>query len=282
MLETIIKAFTTGNVKEIQEKLIHSSAWDQHLATHYGQEKLISIVLNWLKLAGRSKAVASQVVTSGETQVIHLQLQPLEGKRTVDYVFWLETNGQVIKAISSVVDTCRLVEISQLSLPQILSTLPEPDPFVLCDYDQQDHLQGELALPSNMTMMTESVADTVDKWWSIWSEKQLANISEVYAQKVNAQYPGKALFQQQDELFNYVLTLQAKLTRKFAQIERIAVAGNKVAIKWSLDGDEEAKRIRVPFISMLTIENGKIISECTLSDILAHRKRYFASKLFEE
>ncbi len=282
MLETIIKAFTTGNVKEIQEKLIHSSSWEQHLVTHYGQEKLISIVLNWLKLAGRSKAIASHVVTSGEAQVIHLQLQPLESKYTVDYVLWLETNGEVIKTISSVVDTSQLVEISKLTLPKIISTLPDPDPFVLCDYDQQDHLQGELALPSTMAIMTDSVADLVDKWWSIWSEKQLANISEVYAQKVNVQYPGKPLFQQQEALFNYVLTLQAKLTRKFAQIESIAVAGNKVAIRWSLDGDEEAKRIRVPFISMLTIEGGKIVSECTLCDILAHRKRYIASKLFEE
>jgi hypothetical protein len=282
MLDTIINAFTTGNVKEIQEKLIHSSAWSQHLVKHYGQEKLISIVLSWLKLAGRSKVVTSQVISSGETQVIHLQLQPLGTKRTIDYIFWLETNGKIIKAISSIVDTQKLASVSKLDKTDMLLTLPEPDPFVLCDYDQQDHLQGELAVPSNMTMMTEPLADVVDKWWSIWSEKQLANISEVYAEELVAQYAGKTMFKKQESLFNYVLTLQAKLTRKFAQIENIIAEGNNVAIKWSLDGDEGESRIRVPFISMLTIQDGTIVTEYTLSDNLAHGKRYCASKVFED
>jgi hypothetical protein len=72
------------------------------------------------------------------------------------------------------------------------------------------------------------------------------------------------------------------LTRIFTQLEDIAIDGQDVAIKWFLDGDEGDDKIRLPFITLLKIENNRITVDTTICDILAFNKNFSASRVFKQ
>lgn len=280
MLTTLIDAFTKGDLAELKSKLLHSTSWAQHNAKSYGEDKLQAIPVNWLTLTGVCSVEKSTQISQGHHQVINLVLQPEGADNSINYTFWLETNGKVVKAVDAIVDTMQLAFATNQTTEKVIQALPQPDAFVLQDYDQQDHLQEELATPANVAGLTGSLADQLNTWWSIWSSAQLSGIGQVYAENAEVSLPGSALSSTPEELFNYVLNKYSQLTRVFCQIENVAIDANKVAIKWYLDGDEKGKRIRVPFITLLTLEQGKIIADNTTSDILAHINRFQDSELF--
>lgn len=280
MLTTLVQAFTKGDLAELKSKLLHSTSWAQHNAKSYGEDKLNAIPVNWLKLAGACHVEQSDVVSQGHHQVINLVLRPDGADNKVNYTFWLETNGQVIKSVDAIVDTMQLTFATSQTTEKVVQALPQPDAFVLQDYDQQDHLQDELATPSNVAGLSGDLATLLDTWWSVWSSAQFSGISQVYAEDAEISLPGSALSSGPTELFNYVLNKYSQLTRVFCQIEKVAVEANKVAVKWYLDGDENGKRIRASFISVLTLDKGKVTADITTSDILAHINRFPDSELF--
>lgn len=280
MLHTLVNAFTKGDLAELKSKLLHSTCWAQHNAKSYGADKLQAIPVNWLKLAGACSVKNSAVVNQGDHQVINLVLRPEGADNSINYTFWLETNGQVVKSIDAVVDTMQLAFATNQATETVTQALPQPDAFVLQDYDQQDHLQDELATPANVAGLSGDLANQLNTWWAIWSSAQLSGIEQVYAENAEISLPGSALTNTPVELFNYVLNKYSQLTRVFCQIEKVAVDANNVAVKWFLDGDENGKRIRAPFITLLTLEQGKIVADNTTSDILAHINRFPDSELF--
>jgi hypothetical protein len=280
MLNTLINTFTKGDLVGLKSKLLHSTCWAQHNAKAFGEDKLQSIPLNWLTLAGRCKVESSKSITDGKHQVINLSLLPESGQNRVNYTFWLETNGQVIKSVNAVVDTMQLAFSRNQTPDKIKQQLPQPDAFVIQDYDQQDHLQDEIAKPSNIASLDNSMAKALDTWWSIWSKAQLSAINDIYQPNAEIILPAAIKSAGLDELFNFVLDKFNRLTRNFCQLETIAIEGNKVALKWFLDGDENGSKIRAPFMTILTLDNGKIIEEITTSDILAYINRFPESALF--
>lgn len=280
MLNTLINTFTKGDLVGLKSKLLHSTCWAQHNVKAFGEDKLQSIPLNWLTLAGRCKVESSKLITDGKQQVINLSLLPENGQNSVNYTLWLETNGQVIKSVNAVVDTMQLAFSCNQTADKIKQQLPQPDAFIIQDYDQQDHLQEEIAKPSNIASLDKVMAKTLDTWWSIWSKAQLSAIDDIYQPNAQIKLPSAIKSAGPDELFNFVLDKFNHLTRNFCQLESIAIEGNKVALKWFLDGDENGSKVRAPFITMLTIDNGKIIEEITNSDILAYINRFPESALF--
>lgn len=280
MLEAIVSALTLGDIHALKSKMLHSTSWLQHHAKAYGEDKHNKIILQWLSLAGQCRVDTSSVITQGLQQVVHLKLTPANAKHSISYTLWLETNGKHIKSIDAVVDTIQLKNTTSHTFKDLLASLPRPDAFVLLDYDQQDHLQNELASPSNIASMTQPIARLLDKWWSIWQCAQLSTIKDVYHVQAQLSLPGSDKPQTTGELFTFALQKFNLLTRPFAQLEKLVVANNKVAIKWHLDGDEQYGRIRVPFVTLLTLEGDKIIADHTSCDIVAHQKRFEHSSLF--
>jgi len=126
------------------------------------------------------------------------------------------------------------------------------------------------------------MANVLDTWWSIWSKAQLSAIEEVYHPTAEINLPANTKSIKPAGLFNFILSKFNHLTRIFCQLESIAVEGNQVALKWYLDGDENGKKIRVPFVTILTIENGSISEEMTTTDILAYVNRFSGSELFND
>lgn len=281
MLDTLINAFTKGDLIGFKSKLLHSTSWSQHNSKAYGADKLQRIVTHWLQLAGRCEVKSSFNLLEDENQVISLELAPIGSSETVTYSLWLETNGQVIKSVNAYVDTVQLANVNQQELETVLSALPEPDAFVLPDYDQQDHLQNELAVPSKVCVTQEDLSKLLDKWWTVWSNAQLSEIENIYSEGATVNLSNNVNHGSPSQLFDFVLSKYTRLTRVFAQLELVAVEGDKVAIKWYLDGDDNGERVRAPFLTTLIVRDSKIHSETTVCDILAYKKRFSQSKLFD-
>jgi hypothetical protein len=280
MLDSIINAFTKGDLADLNAKMLHSAYWAQHNAKLYGPEKLNTILANWFTLAGKCTVLDYQTVKHNNHYVIHLTLESENKNGTINYIFWLETDQLVIKSVQALVDTAQLAEVSMHELIKISDSLPTADPLMISDYDQQDHLQDDIAWPSKLIGKNNEKAEVLDGWWAIWSQKQLSNINKFYNANAVINLSGNKHPQKKALLFDFVLSKANKLTRTFTQLEDIAVDGQHVAIKWFLDGDEASSKIRLPFITLLTIENNKITRDTTTCDILAFNKHFPASALF--
>jgi hypothetical protein len=281
MLNSIINAFTKGDIKGLDAKLLHSAYWSQHNAKLYGSEKLNTIVGNFLSLVGKVTIIPRQSIRQDNYYVIHLVLEPENSSSNVNYILWLETDQQLIKSVNSIIDTVQLATLSNLSVQSISDNLPTADPLVISDYDQQDHLQNELAWPSNLITGNDKKIKILDQWWSIWIQRQLANIDKVYAENALVSLPGQAEQSNRQGIFDFVLSVTSKLTRVFTQIEDIVIEDTHVAIKWFLDGDESSGKVRLPFFTVLEIDNGQIVSDTTVCDILSFNKYFNQSRIFD-
>ncbi|WP_435275402.1 nuclear transport factor 2 family protein [Psychrobium sp. nBUS_13] len=282
MLTTLIDAFTQGDIAGLKAKLLHSTCWNQHNHKAYGEDKLQGVVLDWLTLTGQCEIISSVEIIDDQQQIINLNLKTATTEQPISYTLWLETNGEVIKRVDAIVDTEQLAAATLQSPKAIAKAIPTPDAFVLLDYDQQDHLQDELATPSMLADMPSVIARVADIWWSIWSNVQLSAVNAIYNDASEVQLAGASGPQNSSALFESVLGFNTKLTRVFTQIQQVAIAGEQVAIKWYLDGDEKGNRIRIPFISLLTIKDGKIAQDITTCDAIAHKKRFAKSNIFSE
>jgi hypothetical protein len=164
---------------------------------------------------------------------------------------------------------------------ELTLSLPDPDPLVIPDYDQQDNLQEEFATPSCLVTKPNSLNFLLDTWWAIWSNSQLSIIDNIYTETSDISLPGTFQQKNRDDVFKFILSIRSKLTRIFCQLEDVVIEGNSAAIKWFIDGDEFGQKIRLPLMTILKTDAGQITSEITTCDILAFNKRHSHSKLFE-
>lgn len=282
MLDSIINAFTEGDLADLNSKMLHSSYWGQHNAKFYGAEKLNMILGNWFALTGKCTVLTHQTIKQNNHYVVHLRFEPTNKIGVINYVFWLETNQKMLKSVRAIVDTVQLATINKGSADKVSGYLPPADPLVISDYDQQDHLQHDIAWPSGLVGKQTQNAEILDQWWAIWNQKQLANINTLYNDNAIINLPGDKQPQKRDQLFEFVLSKINTLTRIFTQLEDIAIDGQDVAIKWFLDGDEGENKVRLPFITLLKIENNKVTVDTTVCDILAFNKNFSASRVFKQ
>ena len=281
MLDMLIKTFTQGDITGYKSSLLHSSCWSQHNTKMFGEDKLSSVPLNWLMSAGRCQVFQSLVVQQANISVIHLKLKTQDYDLPINYTFWLHNNNAVIKSVYAIVDTLQLSIAKNTHVDEITLSLPEPDPLLIPDYDQQDNLQGEFATPSCLIPEPCSLTTLLDSWWSIWSSSQLSIIDDIYTEKSDVSLPGSFQQKNRSDIFEFTLSIKLKLTRVFCQLEDVVIEGNNVAIKWFIDGDELGQKIRLPLITILKTDGQQITSEITTCDILAFKKRYNHSRIFE-
>ena len=280
MLDMLINTFTKGDIAGYKSSLLHSSFWSQHNTKMFGEEKLTSVPLTWLKSVGRCHVSQSLVVQQANISVIYLKLNMQDCDSPINYTFWLHNNGKAIKSVYAIVDTLQLSIAKNANMDEIILSLPEPDPLVIPDYDQQDNLQGEFAIPSSIANEPCTIGVLLDSWWSIWSNSQLSIIDEVYVEKPDISVPGIVQQNCSSEIFEFVLCIKTKLTRVFCQLEDVVIEGNDAAIKWFIDGDELGQKVRLPLITILKTNGEQITSEITTCDVLAFNKRHNHSKLF--
>lgn len=278
----LIRTFTLGDVTGYKSGLLHSSFWSQHNTKMFGEDKLTSVPLTWLMSAGRCQVMQSLVVQQANISVIHLKLKTQDYDLPINYTFWLHNNGKAIKSVYAIVDTLQLSIAKNATVDEITLSLPEPDPLVIPDYDQQDNLQDEFAIPSSIIIELCSLSVLLDSWWSIWSNSQLSIIDDVYTEKSNISLPGSFQQKSRSDIFEFVLSIKSKLTRVFCQLEDVAIEGNDAAIKWFIDADELGQKVRLPLITILKTNGKHITSEITTCDILAFNKRHYHSKLFKK
>jgi hypothetical protein len=279
MLDMLIKTFTQGDISSYKSSLLYSSFWSQHNTKMFGEDKLSSVPLNWLMSAGRCEVLQSLVVQQANITVIHLKLQTHD--LPINYTFWLHNNGAVIKSVYAIVDTLQLSIAKNIHTDELTLSLPDPDPLVIPDYDQQDNLQEEFATPSCLVTKPDSLNFLLDTWWAIWSNSQLSIIDNIYTETSDISLPGTFQQKNRDDVFKFILSIRSKLTRIFCQLEDVVIEGNSAAIKWFIDGDEFGQKIRLPLMTILKTDAGQITSEITTCDILAFNKRHSHSKLFE-
>ncbi|TMO62520.1 hypothetical protein CWC18_09865 [Pseudoalteromonas aurantia] len=280
MLTTFINTITKGDVAGLQHKLLHSTCWSQHLHKAYGAGQIKNRLICLFQQFGKCTIEESFELKSDNEHIICLSIKPEKAQSSVHYILWLETNGQVIKSIDAMLDTMKLDCINKHSKKTILNTLPTPDAFILHDYDQQNHLQCELVTPTNIANISDKLASLLDAWWSIWSAAQLSKIDSIYEKQANIILSGHEDAIKPSALFEFIMNKYAHLSRIFCQIEKVIVDKGKVAVKWYLDGDENGKRIRVPYVSILSFKEGKINQDITIADLCAHKKRYPESDLY--
>ena len=281
MLDMLIKTFTQGDVASFKTSLLHSSFWSQHNTKMFGEDKLTSVPLTWLTSAGRCQVSQSLVVQQANISVIHLKFKIQDYDLPINYTFWLQNNGVVIKSVHAIIDTLQLAIAKNIPVDEITLSLPEPDPLVIPDYDQQDNLQGEFALPSCLIPGPCSLNVLLDSWWTICGNSQLSTIDNVYKEKSGISLPGSFQQKKRGDIFEFVLFIKSKLTRVFCQLEDVVIEGNNAAVKWFIDGDERGQKIRLPLITILKTDAEHITSEIITCDILAFNKRYNHSKIFE-
>jgi hypothetical protein len=282
MLDMLIRTFTLGDVTGYKSSLLHSSFWSQHNTKMFGEDKLTSVPLTWLMSAGRCQVEQSLVVQQANISVIHLKLKTQDYDLPINYTFWLHNNGKAIKSVYAIVDTLQLSIAKNATVDEITLSLPEPDPLVIPDYDQQDNLQGEFAIPSSIITELGSLSVLLDSWWSIWSNSQLSIIDDVYTEKSDISLPGSFQQKSRSDIFEFVLSIRSKLTRVFCQLEDIVIEGNHAAIKWFIDADELGQKVRLPLITILKTNGKHITSEITTCDILAFNKRHYHSTIFKK
>jgi ketosteroid isomerase-like protein len=281
MLDSIINAFTKGDLADLNSKMLHTTHWTQHNAKFYGSEKLNTVLGNWFALTGKCTVLAHQTIKQNNHYVVYLTFEPINKSGTINYVFWLETNQKMLKSALAIVDTVQLASLNESNTETVSANLPSADPLIISDYDQQDSLQNDIAWPSSLIGTQTQNAEILDQWWAIWSQKQLANINTLYNDDAVINLPGDKHTQKRERLFDFVLSKINTLTRIFTQLEDIVIEGQDVAIKWYLDGDEGVNKIRLPFITLLKIEKNKIVVDTTVCDILAHNKNFPASRVFK-
>ncbi|QDP00998.1 nuclear transport factor 2 family protein [Thalassotalea sp. PS06] len=281
MLTALINTFCRGDIAVFTDNLLHSSAWQQHNKNHYGEDQLRSVPQHWLSIAGRCELKQTKMIHQDQFMAIDLTfIQPVTNK-DIHYTFWLETNNKVIKSASATIDTLALADASGIDEASLIKQLPTPDPLIIADYDQQDHLQSELVKPSSICNADSSTSQLLDLWWSVWAKSELHTIQQVYDENAKIKLPTIESEVNGDGLFDFVLAKFNHLTRVFVQLEHVIVEQNKAAVKWYLDGDDAGQRIRVPMTTLLNFHHGKVNEELTTTDVLAFQKRFPASTLFD-
>ena len=286
MFSQLIELYTKGDLAQLSANILHSTAWKQHDFTAYGNTQIEKLWLKNLEQFGFLQVTERQEVQGEQFSALYIELSNEDKSERVSIAFFFEHNKLYIKKLHCIVDTLALAKLLQQDVATITNALPASDPLLLSQFDHQLHPQSYHASPNDIANLPECMKDTVNKWWNIWQEKQLANFNKIYNNKALIHIAGLGNSEGFHELRSFHLKLHNRMSRSYCQLETISFneAQNSVAIKWHVDGDyndkSDIKRIRIPFISILTIKNGLVVQEYLQADWLSLYKQYKLSYAF--
>ena len=281
MLDSFIRFYEKGDTQTLANKLLHTAFWSQHNFKAYGNAQINEAMSNWLAMAGRCKTrVLSKLQTdSGELYV--LELHSRNNKKGFLMTLDVHHNQKVIKSVNCIVDTQQLAESLGVSLNDISHHLPQPDPLIVPDYDHQNHLQDDHAIPSMLMPDQHRLASSLDAWWQIWSVGQLSQIEQSYDKAAVIRFPDKDSETDCDKLFNAFSGLRSQFKRPFCQLLRIVANEQQAVLFWYFEGDEKdtLQRERISFCSILDFEQNLIVKDALVTDLAAHFIRYPESRI---
>jgi len=291
MFNELTALYTEGDLAQLSSRILHSTAWKQHDFTAYGDMQINKLWLKSLEQFGFLQVTQQQEIQGENFSALYLTLSTaLSGKKDkakhVSVTFFFEHNNQHIKRLHCVVDTLALAKLLKQEPRVLLKALPTPDPLLLSQFDHQLHPKSFHATPKDVCELPHAISDTVNQWWNIWQEKQLASFKNIYSDNAIVQIAGFGSQQGFVKLRDFHLKIHNRMNRSYCQLENICIdkAGSSLAVKWHLDGDyinkSAIKRIRIPVISVLTLENKLIIEEQLQIDWLALYKQYALSYPF--
>ncbi|MFC3122481.1 nuclear transport factor 2 family protein [Agaribacter flavus] len=285
MINNFIRFYEEGDIKNLTSVLLHSCSWQQHGFKAFGSSQINTVLTHWLSLVGRSQTEIVSQVNSENMSTALIKLYPYSNQSSQDKVVLLslavEHNGRVVKSVDCVVNTQLVADRKGVDILSLSQSLPNPDPLVLSEYDHQDHLQNNLALPSNLVRNNNVDTSLLDKWWQIHSVGQLSNIDALYSENASivALSSGRTIIK--NELFTSLCHFRTQFLRPFSQLESVTTEDNFVAIVWLFEGDDTdtSERMRLRVVSHLELVDGHIINESSVFDLAAHFKRYPNSTL---
>ena len=286
MLNQLIELYTKGDLAQLSANILHSTAWKQHDFTAYGNMQIEKLWLKSIEQFGFLTVTERQEIQGEQFSALYIELSYQVKSEKVSIAFFFEHNNLHIKKLHCVVDTLALARLLQQDVATIMQALPASDPLLLSQFDHQLHPKSYHATPDDITDLPDNVKSTVNKWWNIWQEKQLANFDKIYHNNASIQLAGFGKNEGFNQLRSFHLKLHNRMNRSYCQLENIAFdeVNGSVAIKWHVDGDYldngVIKRIRLPFISLIIISDELVEKEYLQADWLALCKQYKVSYPF--
>lgn len=280
------RLFTAGDVAGMRAHLLHSSAWQQHGKTSFGDEQITAHWMRWLAACGAGECTQADSIESPRESAQILTLTPAGGATPIRLAVWYWHNGEHIKRALCIPDTEMMAEALAIEPAELDKQLPQPDPLVIADYDQQSHPLSVEALPSQLAELPAGINPALDAWWSLWQEGNLAATEQAYQAAAQILLPGKVEPVLPGDLVTYSARIFNKLRRRYCVPESVIwnpETPDKLAVLWHMEGDvhseagdsSRSRRIRIAVISFLEFSQQQIAREIMLVDkaVLAKTSR---------
>jgi len=280
MFKQLIELYTHGDLDKIRGNILHSTAWRQHDFTSYGNSQIEKQWLKSIEQFGFNQLESSLTVSGDNYSALCFELSNKNNEGHINISLFFEHNESHIKRVNCIVDTISLAQLMNVNNEELINILPIPDPLLVSQFDHQLHPQSNHAKPKDLVSLPSEMAAAVDRWWNIWQASQLAGFDTLYEKSAHVNIAGSGAKNSYEQLRNFRIKLSNALGRSYCQLENICFDPTEktVAVSWQIDGDYLdngiMKRIRIPVMSFLTIEDGKISGEKFQVDWLSLSKRF--------
>ncbi len=274
----IQRLFTVGDVAGMRARLLHSSIWQQHGKTSFGDEQITAHWMRWLAACGTGICAQTNSAENNRESVQILTLTQAGRATPVRLAVWYWHNGEHIKRALCIPDTEMMAAALSTDYSEITQRLPPPDPLVIADYDQQRHPLSVEVLPSQLADLPSAIKPAFDAWWSLWQDGQLAATEQAYLPAAKIFLPGKVEPGLPEALVNYSAHMFHNLRRRYCVPESVIwnpQSPDKLAVLWHMEGDAHnnakdpsarSRRIRVTVINFLEFSQKRIAREVMLVD----------------
>jgi len=275
MFNKLIELYSRGDMDTLSSSILHSSSWKQHDFTAFGNMQIEKLWLKSLEQFGFSTVIKKQIVAAEQFSTIYLELLNEQTNQDVALSFFLEHNNIHIKRIHCIVDTVKLAHLLNKTPTQMIAELPSPDPLLLSQFDHQKHPQSYHATPADICNMPKKIEHIIGQWWSILQDKQFTNFETIYHKDAEINIAGFDTKQNYAALRKFQLKLHNRINRNYCQLEQMCFDEKQgtVGILWHMDGDyiesDAVKRVRIPVISLLRLNEELIVEETFQVDWLA-------------
>lgn len=271
--------WANGDFNEARKRLLHTTSWVQHGRTAFGDELIARQWMRWQTLAGPSRLVETLDLQSKDQRVLLFTLRPEGTDAEVRLALWTWTNGVHFRQVHCLVDTQALGRARGLADEDLIAALPTPDPLIISEYDQATHPHHVDVRPSQLARLDGGQGAALDGWWQLWTESQLANLDEYWTADADIRLPGTTEATDRSGLRRFFTQEVALWQRRACQPEAVIAQGSSVGVLWHIDcdlatGNDGAplRRVRIPVISILGIDGGRITRETMVCDLLAVEK----------
>lgn len=285
MFNTLIELYTKGNITNLQNMLLHSSSWQQHGFTAYGETQIKNLWLNSLNDFGFGDINHKITVDDGKFATIYCLFATEDNQEPVRLIINFEHNNSHIKRVKCTIDSISYLNSLESNEQHFMANLPTADPIIISQFDHQQHPHTFHAQPSDIAELQEN-QQLINTWWQLWQCQQFPNIDDIYADDAQINLPSANASNKKQDLRNFILGLSHQLNRSYCQLERIVIDQqncNNMSISWQIDADIEQNnnkvRVRLPVQTMLIIDQGKITKEEICIDWHAAMKQFNLSSI---